>query len=112
MIKDCVIVATLIIVVAFGAAFAIPGGYNQEHGLPVFIHQRAFIVFVFADAVSLVTSLTALIVFLSVLASSDNQRGLMDSFSRILLINLLFLIISVAAMMVFLWFVLRHEENV
>ncbi|KAL8196865.1 hypothetical protein R6Q57_024378 [Mikania cordata] len=113
MMKDCMIVATLIITVAFGAAFAIPGGYNQEHGLPVFIHQRAFIVFIFADVVSLVTSSTALIVFLSVLASSDNQRGLMHLLPRKLLICLLLLIISVAAMMVTFsasFFVLYHNK--
>ncbi|KAF5794730.1 putative PGG domain, ankyrin repeat-containing domain superfamily [Helianthus annuus] len=37
--KDCMVVATLIITVALAVAFTVPGGYNQEHGFPIFIHQ-------------------------------------------------------------------------
>ncbi|KAJ0764275.1 putative ankyrin repeat-containing domain, PGG domain, ankyrin repeat-containing domain superfamily [Helianthus annuus] len=64
--KDCMVVATLIITVAFAVAFTVPGGYNQDHGLPLFIHRRDFLVFVIADAISLFSSSTSLLVFLSI----------------------------------------------
>ncbi|KAI7745502.1 hypothetical protein M8C21_028965 [Ambrosia artemisiifolia] len=41
--KDCMVVTTLIVTVAFAAAFTVPGGYKGENGLPFFIHQPAFI---------------------------------------------------------------------
>ncbi|KVI04975.1 Ankyrin repeat-containing protein [Cynara cardunculus var. scolymus] len=49
--KDCMVVATLIVTVAFAVAFTVPGGYDQGDGIPVFIHERTFIVFVIADAI-------------------------------------------------------------
>ncbi|KAJ0764255.1 putative PGG domain-containing protein [Helianthus annuus] len=98
--KDCMVVATLIVTVAFAVAFTVPGGYNQEHGFPIFIHQRIFLVFVIADAVSLFSSSTSLIVFLSILTSRHDQRDFMYSLPKKLMIGILTLFISVAAMMV------------
>ena len=44
--KDCMVVATLIITVAFAVAFTVPGGYNQETGIPIFDHDASFLVFI------------------------------------------------------------------
>ncbi|KAJ9553591.1 hypothetical protein OSB04_017636 [Centaurea solstitialis] len=60
-------------------AFTVPGGYsqergtptvqsgggNQEAGIPIFIHKPSFLVFVIADAISLSSASTSLLVFLS-----------------------------------------------
>ncbi|KAJ0718661.1 putative ankyrin repeat-containing domain, PGG domain, ankyrin repeat-containing domain superfamily [Helianthus annuus] len=97
--KDCMVVTTLIVTVAFAVAFTVPGGYNQEHGLPVLIHQPAFLVFIIADAISLFSSSTSLLVFLSILTSRHDQLDFMYSLPRKLMIGLLTLFISVAAMM-------------
>ncbi|KAD2804930.1 hypothetical protein R6Q59_029648 [Mikania micrantha] len=67
--KDCMVVATLIVTVAFAVAFTVPGGYNQDHGPPIFIHKLTFLVFVIEDVVSLISSSTSLLVFLCVLTS-------------------------------------------
>ncbi|KAD2804928.1 hypothetical protein E3N88_38305 [Mikania micrantha] len=110
--KDCMVVATLIVTVAFSVAFTVPGGYNQDHGSPIFIHNRTFLVFVIADAVSLISSSTSLLVFLSVLTSQHDQRDFMYSLPRKLMIGLLTLFISVAALMVTFsasFFVLYHK---
>ncbi|KAM0042746.1 putative PGG domain, ankyrin repeat-containing domain superfamily [Helianthus debilis subsp. tardiflorus] len=110
--KDCMVVATLIVTVAFAVAFTVPGGYNQDHGLPVFTHQRAFLVFVIADAISLFTSSTSLLVFLTILTSGHGQRDFMYSLPKKLMIGILTLFISVAAMMVTFsasFFVLYHK---
>ncbi|XP_076945894.1 uncharacterized protein LOC143617124 [Bidens hawaiensis] len=65
--RDCMVVATLIVTIAFAVAFTVPGGYHQENGIPVFIHDCTFLVFLIADAISLFTSSTSLLVFLSIL---------------------------------------------
>ncbi|KAJ9553549.1 hypothetical protein OSB04_017594 [Centaurea solstitialis] len=71
--KDCMVVATLIVTVAFAVAFTVPSGYNQEIGIPIFIHGSSFIVFVIA-AISLFCSSTSLLVFLSILTSRHAQQ--------------------------------------
>nr|XP_043616253.1 ankyrin repeat-containing protein At5g02620-like [Erigeron canadensis] len=98
--KNGMIVATLIITVAFAVAFTVPGGYNQEHGNPIFIHRHTFFVFVIADAVSLFSSSTSLLVFLSILTSRHSPRDFMFSLPTKLMIGQVTLFISVAAMMV------------
>ncbi|KAJ9553537.1 hypothetical protein OSB04_017582 [Centaurea solstitialis] len=110
--KDCMVVATLIVTVAFAVAFTVPGGYNQQIGTPIFIHGSSFLVFVIADAISLFSSSTSLLVFLSILISRHGRRGFIYSLPKKLMIGLVMLFISVAAMMVTFsasFFVLYHN---
>nr|XP_043617926.1 protein ACCELERATED CELL DEATH 6-like [Erigeron canadensis] len=110
--RDCMVVATLIITIAFAAAFTIPGGYNQEIGLPIFTHETSFLVFLIADSVSLFSSSTSLLVFLSILTSPYGPRDFLYSLPRKLMIGLVTLFISVAAMMVTFaasFFVMYHN---
>ncbi|GKC08921.1 retrovirus-related pol polyprotein from transposon RE1 [Tanacetum coccineum] len=110
--NDCMVVATLIVTIAFAVAFTVTGGYNQEHGPPIFIHKRTFLVFVIADSVSLFSSSTSLLVFLSILTSRHEQREVMISLPTKLMIALVALFIFVAAMMVTFsasFFVLYHN---
>ena len=110
--KDSMVVATLIVTVAFAVAFTVPGGYNQEHGTPIFIHGCSFLVLVMADAISLFSSSTSLLVFLSILTSRHGQHDFLYSLPRKLMIGLATLSISVAAMMVTFsasFFVLYHK---
>lgn len=111
--KDCMVVSTLIVTVAFGVAFTVPGGYKQEIGIPIFINGGSFLVFVIADAVSLFSSSTSLLVFLSIITSRHGQRDFMHSLPRKLMIGLVTLFISVVAMMVTFsasFFVLYRNE--
>nr|XP_043630752.1 uncharacterized protein LOC122602084 [Erigeron canadensis] len=98
--KDCMVVATLIITVAFAVAFTVPGGYNQETGIPIFYHKAGFLVFIIADAFSLFTSSTSLLVFLSILTSPYGQRDFLCAMPVKLMIGLVSLFMSVVAMMV------------
>ncbi|KAK1415638.1 hypothetical protein QVD17_31423 [Tagetes erecta] len=110
--KDCMVVATLIITVAFAVAFTVPGGYNQDHGFPIFLHKPAFLVFVIADAISLFSSSTSLLVFLFILISHHEEQDFLNSLPRLVMIGLLGLFISLAAMMVTFsasFFVLYHK---
>ncbi|KAK1415643.1 hypothetical protein QVD17_31428 [Tagetes erecta] len=110
--KDCMVVATLIITIAFAVAFTVPGGYNQDHGLPIFIHQPTFLIFVIADAISLFSSSTSLLVFLSLLTSRHSVPDFLGSLPIKLMIGLLSLFISVATMMITFsasFFLLYHK---
>ncbi|KAL4575147.1 hypothetical protein LXL04_021989 [Taraxacum kok-saghyz] len=110
--KDCMVTTALIITVAFAVAFTVPGGYNQETGFPIFLHERSFLVFVIADAISLFSSSSSLLLFLSILTSHHGQRDFLYSLPQKLMIGLLTLFISVVAMMVTFaasFFVLYHN---
>ncbi|XP_076896419.1 uncharacterized protein LOC143549402 [Bidens hawaiensis] len=98
--KDCMVVATLIVTVAFAVAFTVPGGYKGDNGLPFFIDQCTFLVFVTADTIFLFSSSTSLLVVLSILTSRHHHFDFFDSLPRKLMVGLLTLFISVAAMMV------------
>ncbi|KAJ9557687.1 hypothetical protein OSB04_012301 [Centaurea solstitialis] len=113
--KDCMVVATLIATVGFAVAYTIPGGYNGDpgdsgnqgdqgnqgiKGDPVFIHKRTFLVFVIADAISVFSSSTSLLMFLSIVTSRQGQRDFLYSLPKKLMIGLVTLFISVASMMV------------
>nr|GEW80848.1 ankyrin repeat-containing protein [Tanacetum cinerariifolium] len=78
----------------------VPGGYDQETGIPIFNPETSFLVFMIADGVSLFSSSTSLLVFLSILTSPHGQHDFLYSLPKKLMIGLVTLFISVAAMMV------------
>ncbi|GKE84066.1 ankyrin repeat-containing protein, partial [Tanacetum coccineum] len=55
------ITAALIVTIVFAAAITVPGGSNQETGLPLFRKQIAFTIFAVADAISLFSAATSLL---------------------------------------------------
>ncbi|XP_023520203.1 ankyrin repeat-containing protein At5g02620-like [Cucurbita pepo subsp. pepo] len=67
--NSCMLVATLIATVVFTAAFTVPGGKNESSGLPIFVEKKWFTVFVISDGIALVSSSTAILLFLSILTS-------------------------------------------
>ncbi|KAI3734806.1 hypothetical protein L6452_14285 [Arctium lappa] len=63
-VKECMVVATLLITISFAVALTVPGGYHQSNGFPIFIQERIpFSLFVIANAISLFSSSTSLLVF-------------------------------------------------
>ena len=95
------LVATLIATVVFAAALTVPGGSNQDTGIPVLLRKKSFIVFAVSDAIALFTSLTSILVFLSIVLTS---RYADDDFLELLPSRLMFglftLFISIISMMV------------
>ncbi|KAJ0906135.1 putative ankyrin repeat-containing domain, PGG domain, ankyrin repeat-containing domain superfamily [Helianthus annuus] len=57
------LVATLIATIVFAAAFTLPGGYNQNTGVPFFQQEPSLIIFVISDSVSLISSSTSVLIF-------------------------------------------------
>ncbi|XP_019051702.1 PREDICTED: uncharacterized protein LOC109114081 [Nelumbo nucifera] len=94
----CMIVATIIASVVFGAAFTVPGGINGDSGIPIFLQSNYFMAFVVSDAMALFFSTTSIVMFLSILTSSYNEEDFLIALPRTLIIGLGALFISVAAM--------------
>ena len=98
--ESCSITAALITTIVFAAAITVPGGSNQETGIPLFRNEIAFTIFAVSDAISLFASSTALLVFLSILTARFSEQDFLVSLPRRLMIGLCVLFISTSAMMV------------
>lgn len=97
---SCTIAAALIATVVFAAAITVPGGNNGDNGLPIFSKRKAFIVFAVSDALSLFTSATSLLMFLSILTSRYAEGDFLYALPKRLIIGLVTLFLSITAMMV------------
>jgi len=94
------IVGVLVITVMFAAVFTVPGGYHQETGVPIFINEKAFTVFIVADVISLFASLIAVLVYVDIQTSRYAE---IDFFKRLptrIMSGLWFLFLSLVFMMV------------
>ncbi|KAK9080186.1 hypothetical protein SSX86_001861 [Deinandra increscens subsp. villosa] len=98
--SQCMVVATLISTIAFAAAFSLPGGYNQNTGIPFFRNEPAFIIFVISDAVSLISSSSSVLIFLSILTSRFDEKDFFRSLPKKLVNGLATLFLSIVTMMV------------
>ncbi|AES95705.2 putative PGG domain-containing protein [Medicago truncatula] len=94
------IVGTLITTVMFAAAFTVPGGNNQDTGLPIFLNDSVFTTFLMADALSLFTSATSVLIFIGILTSRYAEKDFLKSLPWKLLFALSFLFLSVCSMIV------------
>uniref|UniRef100_A0A2C9UND0 PGG domain-containing protein n=2 Tax=Manihot esculenta TaxID=3983 RepID=A0A2C9UND0_MANES len=98
--NSCMLVATLIATVVFAAAFTVPGGNGQETGIPIFVRDTLFKIFAIADAVSLASSTSSILSFLSILTSRFSMDDFLKSLPRKLICGLLFLFVAIITMMV------------
>ncbi|KAJ1431086.1 PGG domain [Sesbania bispinosa] len=94
------LVGTLITTVMFAAAFTVPGGNNQETGVPIFLHDTVFTTFLIADAISLFTSASSVLIFIGILTSRYAEKDFLTSLPLKLLFGLFFLFLSVCSMIV------------
>lgn len=94
------ITAALITTIVFAAAITVPGGNNQETGIPVFTNKTAFKVFAVSDAISLFTSVTSLLMFLSVLTARFAEQDFLFKLPTKLIIGLATLFVSTTAMII------------
>ncbi|CAK7351531.1 unnamed protein product [Dovyalis caffra] len=96
--QSCSTVAALVATVVFAAAYTVPGGSDEE-GTPNFINSPYFLVFTISDVVSLASSLTSLVVFLSLLTSPFELQDFRVSLPRKLIVGFTFLFFSVITTM-------------
>ena len=95
-----IIVATLITGVVFAAAFTVPGGSNQDTGIPIFMKSIWFRVFFISDAIALVSSSSSILMFLSILTSRFTEMDFLVSLPTKLELGVSALFFSIAGMLV------------
>lgn len=98
--NSCTVVAALISTIMFSVAFTVPGGYNEYTGIPLYLNRNSFMVFIVADAMSLFSSCTSLLMFLGILTSRYREEDFLKYLPTKLIIGLSSLFFSIATMMV------------
>ncbi|KAA8523318.1 hypothetical protein F0562_009741 [Nyssa sinensis] len=98
--NSCTVAAALIATVVFAAAITVPGGNNGENGIPIFSREKGFIIFAIFDAISLFSSLSSVLMFLSILTSRYSEADFLYALPKRLIIGLLTLFLSIAALMI------------
>ncbi|KAF7120361.1 hypothetical protein RHSIM_Rhsim13G0212100 [Rhododendron simsii] len=98
--NSCTIPAALVVAMVFAAAITIPGGINGTNGVPIFSKEVVFNFFAVSDAISLFTSTTSLLVFLSILTPRYAQGDFLFALPNRLIIGLFTLFVSIMAMLI------------
>ncbi|AES64276.1 putative ankyrin repeat-containing domain, PGG domain-containing protein [Medicago truncatula] len=98
--ESCSVVAALVATVAFTTSTAIPGGPDQESGMPLLLEKPAFKLYAVASLVALCSSVTALVLFLSILTSRFEEKDFVIDLPRKLLVGLTTLFTSIASVLV------------
>ncbi|KAK7363639.1 hypothetical protein VNO77_05789 [Canavalia gladiata] len=97
--ESCSLVAALVATVAFTTSTAIPGGTNDVTGMPQMSGQPAFKVFAVASLVALCSSVTALVLFLSILTSRFQEKDFAVDLPRKLLLGMTSLWTSITSIL-------------
>lgn len=95
----CTVVAALIVTIMFAAVFTVPGGYKQDIGSPIYLHKKYFLAYIIADALSLFSSSTSVLMFLGILTSRYREEDFLKLLPTKLVVGLSSLFFSIAAMM-------------
>nr|GEX07667.1 reverse transcriptase domain-containing protein [Tanacetum cinerariifolium] len=94
------ITAALIITIVFAAAITIPGGNDIATGKPIYETKASLIIFAISDAISLFTSTTSLLLFLSILTARYAHEDFLYKLPKRLIFGLVMLFLSVTSMMI------------
>ncbi|KAF8036203.1 hypothetical protein BT93_C2032 [Corymbia citriodora subsp. variegata] len=98
--NSCMLVSTLIATVLFAAAFTVPGGNDNNTGVPLLLGQNSLLVFTISDALGLFSSVTAILLFLAILTSRFEEQDFLYSLPKKIIMGLSFLFLSLAFMLV------------
>ena len=98
-----IIVATLITGVVFAAAFTVPGGSNQDTGIPIFLKSIWFRVFFIWDAIALFSSSSSILIFLSILTPRFTEMDFLVSLPSKLVLGLTTLFFPIVIINHFSW---------
>ncbi|KAK4281204.1 hypothetical protein QN277_012726 [Acacia crassicarpa] len=98
--ESCSVVAALVAGVSFATSSQVPGGTNGDTGKPTLEQQPAFELFAITALIGLCFSVTALIMFLSILTSRKLPRDFKRNLPLKILLGLSSLFVSIASMLV------------
>ncbi|VVB13238.1 unnamed protein product [Arabis nemorensis] len=96
----CSFVAALIATVTFQAIFTVPGGNDENLGVPLLLRDAHFMAFIIVDALSFFASCTSVLIFLSILTARYSFDDFFVSLPRKMILGLTILFIAIAAMLV------------
>ncbi|KAL7600578.1 hypothetical protein Lser_V15G24231 [Lactuca serriola] len=111
---QCLVGATIIATMVFTASFTAPGGYDQNTGIPMLLHKPTFLIFLIADALSLIFSSASILMLLSMFTSRYAERDFLEALPKKLMIGLATLYTSIVTMMIAFsasFFVLYYNKN-
>ncbi|GKV28739.1 hypothetical protein SLEP1_g37752 [Rubroshorea leprosula] len=94
-----IILSILLVTIMFAVSFTVPGGNNQNNGLPILIGKKLFKIFIITDAISFFAASTSGLMFLGILTSRKDEEDFHVSLPQKLMIGLITLFISIATMM-------------
>ncbi|RVW13778.1 hypothetical protein CK203_083612 [Vitis vinifera] len=97
--NSCSFIAALIATVAFASSASVPGGINQDTGVPILLHHLAFSIFAMSSLLALSCSMISLLIFLAIFVSKDQNQDFTRNLPRKFLLGLTSLFISIAAML-------------
>ncbi|XP_027339483.1 uncharacterized protein LOC113853184 [Abrus precatorius] len=98
--ESCMLISTVIATGVFSAAISVPGGMDDETKKPNYLNKASFLVFAISDAMALISSATAILIFLSILISRYAEYDFHRSLPLKLIFGLFTLFISITSMMV------------
>ncbi|KAK4280035.1 hypothetical protein QN277_011713 [Acacia crassicarpa] len=98
--ESCSVVAALVAGVAFATSSTVPGGNDDKTGKPTLEGQPGFDVFAISALIALCFSVTALILFLSILTSRKHPADFMKKLPVKLFIALSSLFVSICSMFI------------
>ncbi|KAH6801455.1 hypothetical protein C2S52_001919 [Perilla frutescens var. hirtella] len=92
---SCMLIATLILTVVFGSAFAVPGGYDQNKGVPMLLKNKWFTCFVVFEALTLLLSAWSILSFLQMTMLPFNEGNFKYLIPKLFIRGLIMLSCSV-----------------
>ncbi|XP_059596325.1 uncharacterized protein LOC104878396 isoform X2 [Vitis vinifera] len=98
--ENCTLLSVFIATVAFAAAYTVPGGPDQNTGIPILKCKPFFVVFIIADVISLTFALTSVGIFLSILTSTFPLQHFETYLLKKLTLGIKFMVFSVSMMAV------------
>lgn len=98
--SSCMLVATLITTVMFAAIFTLPGGNNNNTGIPILLERKSFKIFIICDALALFSSVTSILMFLSILTSRYAEEDFAETLPKRLIVGLMMLFFSIVSMLI------------
>ncbi|XP_061360957.1 uncharacterized protein LOC133304895 [Gastrolobium bilobum] len=98
--NSCMLVATLIATVVFASVLTVPGGNNQDKGIPIFLQDHTFMVFVVSDAFALFSSMASLLMFLSILTARYAEEDFLKTLPERLILGLASLFLAIVTTMI------------
>ncbi|WCJ39425.1 Ankyrin repeat family protein [Euphorbia peplus] len=97
--ESCALVAALVVTVTFAAVFSAPGDEDND-GIPNFLKETSFLVFIVSNTFALFSSSTSLLMFLGILTSRYAEEDFLFALPMRLCIGLVSLFVSIASMLI------------